>query len=385
MRSPACIPLLRVLAFALGSANAAAQGAPAAIEIRTHIWETPDDFGAISSLVELPDGSVILADRAENVVVRLGPNGNRLGVLSRVGAGPGEYGAVGWLLSLGRDSTLLTDSYSSRWLVFAGSDFVAGYAESREINRMLDAELVGVDEDGFVYGVIPRRNDGTRVPRVQADTLILVRAPRSGGRGDTLARLRGLAARSVVLPPTGGRPRSVVLGTGLEVEDRAVVMHDGSVAVVSPQPYRVLRLSARGVAVVGPELDRTGGTLTRGQFCEAVRARIGLSRAQCDRVAAMSDIDRLPAFFAPTNRDPAPAVQLGPDGQIFVRRAVLPTETQRYDVLSREGNLLSILQLKPGEAIVGFGRGSIYVAVQTRDETRALRKYALPSAGGASR
>ena len=377
-------PLL-ALALALSAANAAALGAQATLDLRTPVWETPDDFGAISSLVELADGSIILADRAENVVVRLGPNGNRLGVLSRVGAGPGEYSAVGWLLSLGQDSTLLTDSYSSRWLVFAGGDFVTDYAESREINRMLDAELVGVDQRGFVYGVIPRRNDGTRVPRAQADTLILVRAPRSGGRGDTLARLRGRAARSVVLPPTGGRPSSIVLGTGLEAEDRAVVMRDGSVAVVSPQPYRVLRLSARGVVVVGPELDRTSGTLTRAQFCEAVRARIGLSRAQCDRVAVMSDVDQLPAFFAPTTLDPAPAVQLGPDNQIFVRRAVLPTETQRYDVLSREGNLLSILQLKHGEAIVGLGRGSIYVAVQTRDGTRALRKYSLPSAGGASR
>lgn len=384
MRAPVCTQPLRVLAFALGSANAAAQAAPAAIEVRALIWETPDDFGAISSLVELTDGSVILADRAENVVVRLGPSGNRLGALSRVGAGPGEYSAVGWLFSLGQDSTLLTDSFSSRWLVFAGSDFVTGYAESREINRMLDAELVGVDQGGFVYGVIPRRSDGTRIPRVQADTLLLVRGPRSGGRADTLARLRGRAARSVVLPPTGGRPSSIVLGTGLEAEDRAVVMRDGSVAVVSPQPYRVVRHSARGAAVVGPELDRTG-TLTRGQFCEAVRARIGLSRAQCDRVAAVSDIDRLPAFFSPSTLDPAPAVQLAPDDRIFVRRAALPTETQRYDVLSSEGSLLSILQLKPGEAIVGFGRGSIYVAAQTPDGTRALRKYLLPSAGSASR
>lgn len=385
MRTPVLTLLLRVLAFAIGSANAAAQGAPAASEVRALIWETPDDFGAISSLVELPDGSVILADRAENLVVRLGPNGNRIGALSRLGAGPGEYSAVGWLLSLGRDSTLLTDSYSSRWLVFAGSDFVTGYAESREINRMLDAELVGVDQGGLVYGVIPRRSDGTKVPRVQADTLILVRVPRDGGRADTLARLRGRAARSVVLPPTGGRPSSIVLGTGLEAEARAIVTRNGSVAVVSPQPYRVVRISARGVTAVGPELDRAGGTLTRAQFCEAVRARIGLNRAQCDRVAAMSYVDRLPAFFDPTTVDPAPAVQLGPDDRIFVRRAALPNETQRYDVLSREGNLLSVLQLKPGEAIVGFGRGSIYVAVQTRDGTRALRKYALPSAGGASR
>lgn len=385
MRMPVFTQTLRGLALALGAANTAALGAQATLDLRTLVWETPDDFGAISSLVELPDGSIILADRAENVVVHLGSNGNRLGVLSRVGSGPGEYTAVGWLLSLGRDSTLFTDSYSSRWLLFAGSDFVTGYAETREINRALDAELVGVDQRGFVYGVIPRRGDGARVPRTQADTLILVRVPRNGGRADTLARLRGRATRSVMLPPTDGRPGSIVVGTGLEAEDRAVVMRDGSIAVVSPQPYRVLRHSARGVEAIGPELDRASGTLTRAQFCETVRARIGLTRAQCDRVAEMSDFDRLPAFFAPTRLDPAPAVQLGPGDRIFVRRAALPTETQRYDVLSLEGKLLSILHLKPGEAIVGFGRGSVYVAVQTRDGTRALRKYELPSAGGASR
>lgn len=47
----------------------------------------------------------------------------------------------------------------------------------------------------------------------------------------------------------------------------------------------------------------------------------------------------------------------------------------RYDVVDREGRLDAILILPPNEAVVGFGRSSVYVVETSELDLQRLRRH----------
>lgn len=74
-------------------------------------------FGELGDLVELPDGSLAVADHSERRVLHLDSVGRILHVWGRPGRGPGEFQRISRLWRLGTDSLLVHDFFSRRLTV----------------------------------------------------------------------------------------------------------------------------------------------------------------------------------------------------------------------------------------------------------------------------
>ncbi len=81
------------------------------------------------------------------------------------------------------------------------------------------------------------------------------------------------------------------------------------------------------------------------------------------------------AMAGPGTRTAFPA----PEGRLVVRRAPdLRVLENRYDLVDREGRLEATLILPANEAIVGFGRNSVYLVETDEFDLQTLRRHPWP-------
>lgn len=115
------------------------------------------EYANITSVRELRDGSVLVADSHDNrLVLDSWADGAPI-ALSRLGGGPGEYRRIGVVHALADDSTLLTDSFTGRWLLLDGSRVVATVSEANATNRDFIEGISGADNSGRVLGAFGNR------------------------------------------------------------------------------------------------------------------------------------------------------------------------------------------------------------------------------------
>lgn len=89
-------------------------------------------FTTVTSVRELDDGTLLVADRSEGTITHIGWNQtSEPTVIGNEGNGPGDIRGVGWLYPLSGDSTLFTDSYHSRWNILVGAEIVGILSEHR--------------------------------------------------------------------------------------------------------------------------------------------------------------------------------------------------------------------------------------------------------------
>jgi hypothetical protein len=68
-----------------------------------------------------------------------------------------------------------------------------------------------------------------------------------------------------------------------------------------------------------------------------------------------------------------------PEGHIAIKRTPSARAPEaRYDIVNREGRLVSRIVLEPGHAIVGFGRQSVYVVRTDQDGLQWLQRHPWP-------
>jgi hypothetical protein len=196
------------------------------LRIGTRGSDGPSDFGYVSTVLELPDGSIWVADRQRSVVRRYSSKGEHQGDVGRRGQGPGEFDYIAEMRLLPGGRVAVLDSFNRRIHLF-GSDGrflsalpspagVAGGQEAMEVDTAGRLYLRNVERSPRDRRVPVAATDGFRLVGAQPAAYWIVMSP-TGAIVDTIARPPSLPdSASGYLVST----RSVISALGYRVEGR---------------------------------------------------------------------------------------------------------------------------------------------------------------------
>jgi hypothetical protein len=344
-----------------------------------------EQFTAITSVRELSDGRVLVADRGENRIALVDLAMNRSSTVGRTGDGPAEYRTVGWLFPLRGDSTLLTDAGARRWLILDGARIVETIPFDRGLTQSLGAALSGTDRLGHVLGLVGIAHSAAAPARREnADSLGVILASRSGLKRDTIARIRGRGSAGLCLTARG-RParRFVSTCNPIATEDLTLLFPDGWVAVVTAEPYRVTWRDPNGRWTQGVPLAYERVALDDREKCALLGRSGGIGIGTTCNSSGYAWPATIPPFLSlPAARLSAPfspTALATPEGNLLIRTTpTLRNEGTNYDVIDRRGILLSRLVLPANQALVGFGMHSVYIVETTELGLLRLQRHPWP-------
>lgn len=337
------------------------------------------EFSYVTSVRELDDGRLLVADRREQRITLVDPRSGQVFTIGREGRGPGEYGAVGRVVALGGDSSLFTDPESRRWFIVHGASIVATLGAHLLPNRLLGAMLSGGDRFGYALGV-----SGfvwsPRVPRWHetADSLLVLRVHLGTQHVDTIAGVRGRGHEGFVrLPPRGGSPGWFFAYNPLRTEEQVVLFLDGWIAIARTDPYRVEWRTLEGKWIGGAPLPFDTIKVTDREKCAALERRqpFFVRLHGCNPSQLPGWPETLPPFL--TGR--IPTLFAAPDGQLIITRTpTVASPGNRYDVVDRRGRLTGTFTLNTNETVIGTGASSVYTVVTDAVDLQQLRSYRWP-------
>ena len=382
--------LLRCLVIVFLSAVPVLGQEPPSLDLPPADGSFPVAFTLVSSIRELPDGSVLLADRGESQLYVLDWDEDRARPVGRRGEGPGEYLGTGWIYPLAGDSSLFTEGRLGRWHLLEGARIVRTLAHDRPLPSRLGGELGGGDGAGGLLGLAVYWGGGPMQDRYAADSLSvhLVRDLGDGGSAE-MEMVAVVPGRGPGFPSARRRDlQNPVRINPLVTETLAVLFLDGWVALVFSDPYAVRWRSPEGEWRGGEPLEEDALPLSEAVACAAVR---GWDFRRAPEPCSQEELDayiwpeRAPPFLSQgshaMNARAAGAAHAAPDGRLLVRRLPSPdrlTEETRYDVIDREGRLAGILRLAANEAIVGVGRHHLYVVSTDAVDLQHLTRHSWP-------
>lgn len=332
------------------------------------------DFVSITSVRELRDGRVLVTDPRGDLFAVADFAGDEVTAVGRKGRGPGEYQWIPPIFPLGDDSSLMAISDNRRWLVLKGAQIVMTLPPDAPVVSSGRTPL-GVDTLGRVLSW----NDGPRFlgERVMArgDSVALLLMDRRSGSIDSIGRVRVSGGRvEASLDARGRRTISFRQSSPFEMMEPALLFPDGWIAVVRREPYRVEWRSPGGAWRIGASIpvarvriDATERRATMRFSAEQYGSKVG-DPAMYERWP-----EYLPAI-APYRTYPVVPTS---DGLIAIRRTRSARAPEpRYDIVDRTGRVVQRLVLSPGEAIVAFGRGTVYVVRTDEDGVLYLERRA---------
>ena len=331
------------------------------------------EFTRVGSLRQLADGRVLVSDVGETKLYVADFTKQTLAQIGRAGQGPNEYSAIGPLIALSNDSTLLADVRGGRWLLLHGAEIVAMVPPDSPPLRSGARNPLGADWNGHVLTTPPVRGlDGSGSTMIGADdSLWIQRIARSNGATDTLGKAR---ARPSKITVTGrDRAQSVsVFVNPLSAGDQVVLFHDGWVAVARVEPYRVDWFAADGRLTRGAELPRKRVRVDDGvkRWVLEENARDAGRPSQRPEDIQADWPEAMPPFLNNS-------LVAAPDGLLWIRRAATePAAKTTYDVVSRQGKLVRRVVMSRGERVVGFGTNAVYSVAVDDEGIQRLRRHA---------
>jgi hypothetical protein len=314
------------------------------------------EFIAITSVRELPDRRVLVSDpRDKRIVVGDFKTGS-VRQVGRIGNGPREYAFALPIVSIGRDSSLMMDGISKRWLVLVG-DSIRGNIAPDDRAMLATRTQFGADQFGHVLSI----NDPPLDPQGHAlkatDSLFLVFVSRATGRVDTVARMwMGKFSARVGLRP-------------YQSYDMARLNTDGWLVVVRMDPFRVDWRAPDGRWTYGKRIPVAADRLTEAD------KQAFLRQLPESRRPPASELE-WPSVMPPV---PGQTVLTTNDGKVvLVRRRTAAHPDPLYYVIDRQGRLVRQIQLKQGETIVSFGEASVFVSFKDADDIVRLRRHNWP-------
>jgi len=386
-------------ALALGSALWLGFAGPGPIRAQVRLGQPtatfPEDFGAIQTVRELPDGRVLVADPLGKALYVVDLDAGRRTVVGREGQGPDEYLQPDAVWPLPGDSTLLVDLGNGR-LVALGPDLTFGptspitVGEPQMGRQLVFAIPQGVDGQGRVYA---RALGGGMGGGAYPDSAEILRIDREARTADPAGKFKIQA----VTQRTSGAAnnRNVAISPiPLSPEDAWGVAPDGSVFLARSSDYHVERIGPDGTVTRGPaiafepvkigtgekeeylaEQGRSGGGISVG--VEVVNGQMSMSFARGGRDSGPREIDQ---YTWPEVKPPFYGGRIPVDSRnrAWVRRHVKSGEASTYDVFDGAGNRVGTVVLESGRRVVGFGEGSVYVVAFDDLDLNYLERYALP-------
>lgn len=354
--------------------------------------EYPEPFTELGSIRELRDGRVVVVDSRELTVKLVDFRSGHATTIGRTGEGPGEYRWPTRLFALPGDSTLLEDAAGGRLLIIEpdgkpGGFFDPNRPESDSVKARTGRFFVRAsDARGFLYSEAqPIRMGSGGLPEL-ADHSAIERHDFRSGKRDTVALwpVRKDANARVIDGMVMTRPRL----QAFPAWDHWVVSHDGRVAFVHPEPYRVDFVAANRSVVENPPIAydrvRVDDALKKQFKEERERPRMALVYG---RGGGGSSMQMMPGRYTepaewPDYLPPYLSTSVfGPDGMLWIPRATSAGRPPLYDIVDGRGRLSERVQLAPRTRLVGFGANSVYIVRLDDDDLQYLQRYALPTTG----
>lgn len=365
--------------------------------------EFAEPYTSLRAVREFADGRVLVADAIDKVVHLIDFRSGAATQIGREGQGPEEYSLPFSLFPTADGGALLQDFGNRRFLPISAEGKIGkafstpmppaqggtpeGNGPARRMMMMGGGlfNAQGSDGKGHLYfqGIAPPDDEGR-----SADSVPLMRWTPHTTRVDTVAWLPITPGmRPQVTRGPGGTTMMVRMGGGAAWSKQTawVVAPDGRIAIVEPEPYRVTWITPTG-RVAGPVVPYTPIRVTdadRKEFLEErsrqrpIIARFGGPGG--GRVPPVQpnagDVefpDTKPAFSGPS------AVLVAPDGRVWVQRLRRAGDrTPLYDVFDQQGRKVAEVTLRPRSRVLGFGKGTVYVARNDEDDLQYLERYRL--------
>jgi len=329
-------------------------------------------FTSIFDLAELPDGRVLITDNTERVLALVDLAGESVTTLGREGEGPGEYRSVFTILPQPGNRFFVYDATLRRFLVVKGDGAVAGTEPLDRPPLSGFSPPRGPDDAGNLY--ISHRQISVSPPGLLPEAILYRWSPGAG-------TLDSVAAISNYAPGQEG-PGFVPMPR----EDAWTFLDDGTVGLLVASDYHLEWHSPDGDETVGPAIPHPRvrvGDREREEWIDALYARSagGSSRMEGGDAASASrehqrrevDPDRFPEFIPPFEGGFIPAA---PWGHVWVRSRTLSDSTRTvFDVLDRQGSLARRVSVEGEARVLGYGRGSVYLARRDEVDLEWLERY----------
>lgn len=347
----------------------------------------PGDFGYVHTVVELPDGHVLVADPLGKALYRVDMDDGTRTVVGRVGEGPGEYRQPDAVWPIRGDSILLVDLGNAR-LVRIGPDLVFGGSQPIAVFAGDDAPVMvlpeAVDEEGNAYvpvlGGYPPPDSGA-ILRIGTTTATV----------DTVARYK-LREYEITETDDG----TYVIPIRMSPQDAWGTAADGSVVIARAGHYGVNWIARNGTVSHGDTIPYARLPVTTAEMEEDLRASqrhggIVMDMGVREDGTTATNFSR--GGFGPpddevdyddyTWHDVKPAfhnanVRVDPLGRAWVRRHVPADSGTRYDLFDRGGRLVSALTLAGDRVVAGFGRAHVYIVAFNEFDLAFLERYRMP-------
>jgi len=356
----------------------------------------PEDFGAIQTVRELPDGRVLVADPLAKVLYVMDMDGGTRQVVGREGEGPEEYRQPDAVWPLPGDSTLLVDLGNGR-LVALGPNLEFGptmpiaVGDFQPGRPLVLAIPQGVDGEGNLYarvvgggmggGPLP---DSADIMRIDRHTREAEPAARFKIQEMTQTRSGGANNQQVAITPVPLSPEDAwgVAPDGSIVLARAGDYHlervhpDGTVSRGDPVPFDPIRIRNGEKEEYIAELGRSGGGIQVG--VEVQNERMAMTFARGRGGSGERGIDDYPW---PEVEPPfySGRIPVDPMGRAWVRRHVNAGGPSTYDVFDDTNSLIGTVTLDPGKRVIGFGNRRVYVVSFDEFDLSYLERYDMPS------
>ena len=319
--------------------------------------QSAEEFSSIISVREIRDGRVLVADRRDSRFVVLDLQSGAANAVGNKGQGPNEWPTVVPTWPLPGDSSLMIFA-GSRWLMLNGATMVSTIAAQTPAVAATRGVVRGVNAmDVFTASALG-------VGGTYGDSTPLVRINRASGKVDTVTKLKGVAVRRVSEPGSAEGPGYFQTSVPtLQVTEQVIPFADGWIAIIRLDPYRVDWRSPAGAWTRGAPLPFARNAMSDAEkqaYMERTALRDGKPVEPITSVNLWPET--IPPFISPVSLFAAP------DGRAVVGRfpSTKNPET-RYDIISRDGKLLSQLELPENQKIVGFGIGRIVYVATTDD------------------
>lgn len=345
----------------------------------------PGEFSLLRGVRELANGSVLVVDPIDKVLLRIDPALRRADTLGRQGRGPGEYVQPDGIWPLPADSSLLVDLGNNRLTVVDPSGRLAGsmpiIGGGGEGGGPPPVMLVaGVDARGGLWFRGGPGRDSTGVfrfdrARKASDQVAMILAPpvRRTESGEANAR----AVRMEMIP--------------LGAQDGWAVASNGMLYIVRAPGYRIDAVAPGGARVTGQSVSFSPVRITDAEKTEWIEeaARSGAisigiesnGSEQSFSLARQRAVDdRIRAMTFPATKPPFDAGQLFVDtkDRLWVRRHEAAGRVAAYDVFDARGNRVAVVRLPAGRSIVGFGARGVYLRHVDEDDLMHLERYVVP-------
>lgn len=363
---------------------------PAVVRLTKPDARLAHEFSAISGLLELPDGRVLVSDGIDETLLRIDLRTGTIDTVGRAGQGPGEYKGPDLIFPGGGGTVMLVDLGNARLSFF---DAALKYKESVPIVRgepgrgMTMVVPQAVDGQGRIYFQGIMRDPG----QGRADSGFVLRFDRVRNATDTMAKVK--LGEVKVTSSGGANNRSMSMApVPLSPDDQWGVANDGRIAVARMVDYHVEWIGADGKVVRGAALPSQPipirdadkkewvGDMSQGLSImvqnENGRMSVRMGRggpAGRDRDAEQ----RINELEWPARKPAFRSVRVAPDGIAWVERSVAAGAPREYDLVGGDGRLVRRVVLPAGRRLAGFGKGVLYLRETTADELQYLERYRL--------